>query len=877
MTENDLISVREGLREPKSFVSQLVRHPRRYIRLFLQHPREALFGFPKVAMTTAPQTDISEIAVVSARDREHAISDGVPANDTPVPQERHVWPDLSRWPWQPPAQIVPAKMPSGKPWPRISIVTPSYQQGEFIEQTIRSVLMQGYPNLEYIVVDGGSTDCTQTVLRRYASELNVCISEADGGQADAINKGFQHSTGEVLAWLNSDDMHLPLTLFEVALAFERAEALNPTYSVDLICGRALLYSESHKAIVHEHRSKFTRGISRLPLEVNDFDFWEKSCAFFYQPEVFFTRRAWNSIGSSLNPFLHYALDYDLWIRMAKRETYLYSTDACLAIFRLHDKQKTKYGDSVIHPEHQAVSLFHRENPAPEASYVPEEYMPKSHETIPPDIFTTRPVSYHETALGDYYVPCGAPNDVISRYMRAGRVFEPLILETARQCVRPGTVVLDVGANYGQMAILFSHLVGHDGMVFTFEAQEYCFAILQKNIQANYRENVRAIFGAVLDGSREEVSFPEPDLQRFPSYGSYALRLETDKAKKYVVKTLTIDDLQIERPISFFKVDVQGSDLFALRGARETILRHRMPILFEYEEQFQSEFGTTFEDYLDFVRSINYRIEKVVDGINYLIAPDRRRPVPSTPPSPSVTQANDSDSSAASLKSDIIAITDAPFRQQLCKLLKDRGEVEECTRFLHRNGYVSHNLRCKDWDLAHIIPEIGHGNVLDMGSSDSYILKNVSLKKTKGKKYGIDRYAPDVPVSDVTYFKGDLLQTPLPDASLDFITCLSVIEHQVDYKLFAQEVGRLLVPKGKLFVTFDYWQPLLSIPVKAYDLDWQPLDRALTLSLIAACRDYGLRLVQDVDWNTRDQVIHWGYYSPHPDVSYTFGLLAFEKS
>jgi SAM-dependent methyltransferase len=191
--------------------------------------------------------------------------------------------------------------------------------------------------------------------------------------------------------------------------------------------------------------------------------------------------------------------------------------------------------------------------------------------------------------------------------------------------------------------------------------------------------------------------------------------------------------------------------------------------------------------------------------------------------------------------------------------------------------VSHNLRCKDWDLAHIIPEIGHGNVLDMGSSDSYILKNVSLKKTKGKKYGIDRYAPDVPVSDVTYFKGDLLQTPLPDASLDFITCLSVIEHQVDYKLFAQEVGRLLVPKGKLFVTFDYWQPLLSIPVKAYDLDWQPLDKALTLSLIGACRDRDLHLVQEVDWRTQDQVIHWGYYSPHPEVSYTFGLLTFEKS
>ena len=118
-------------------------------------------------------------------------------------------------------------MPNGKPWPRISIVTPSYQQGEFIERTIRSVLLQGYPNLEYIVVDGGSTDNTQEVLRRYAAELDVCISEADEGQVDAINKGFQHSTGEILAWLNSDDMHLPSTLVEVALAFENAKAIAP--------------------------------------------------------------------------------------------------------------------------------------------------------------------------------------------------------------------------------------------------------------------------------------------------------------------------------------------------------------------------------------------------------------------------------------------------------------------------------------------------------------------------------------------------------------------------------------------------------------------------------------------------------------------------
>jgi FkbM family methyltransferase len=862
--KNDLISVREGLRSPRHFVAQLLRKPGTYVRAFLRRPRQTLFGLPEAPAHPVPQPSLVEAQATPE-----------PSVESATPEE-HAWPNLELWPWQSPAQIVPAKMPNGKPWPKISIVTPSYQQGHFIERTIRSVLLQGYPNLQYIIMDAGSTDHTQVVLRRYASEVDICVSEADEGQADAINKGFLHSTGEILGWLNSDDMHLPSTLVEVALAFAKARALAPTYPVEMVCGKLLVYSEPHKTVVCEHRSKFSPGISKLPINIHDFDgMWQKSPGFFYQPEVFFTRTAWEKVGSSLNPILQYALDYDLWIRMAKREIYLYSTDAYLAIFRIHDKQKTKFGNGITYPEHQAVSLFHRHNTAPGASYLPEKYIQSPPETIPPDIFSAKPVSYHKTALGNYYLPCSAPNDIIAREMRAGRVFEPLVLETARKCIVRGTLALDVGANFGQMAILFSDLVGNEGMVLSFEAQEYCFAILQRNIRANSRENIRAVFGAVLDGSRDEVSFPTPAFNRFPSYGSYALTLEAGHSHQNPVKTLTIDELQIDRPISFLKIDTQGCDLFVLRGARETIHRHQMPILFEYEQEFQSEFGTGFEDYIDFVRSINYHIVEVVDRINYLIVPNSKKTISSTP-SPHTSIGSKRVITDASSKSDIIAIRGAYFRHNLCKFLKTQTEAEECTQFLRRNGYVSHNLTCKDWDLAHIIPEIGHGNLLDMGSSDSYILKNISLKRTNGEKFGIDRYDPDVPISDVTYFKGDLLQTPLPDEYLNYITCLSVIEHQINYNLFAAEANRLLVPRGKLFVTYDYWDPLLSIPVKAYDLDWQPLDRNLTLSLIRACQNHGLRLVQDVDWSTQDQVIHWGYYSPHPEVSYTFGLLAFEK-
>jgi FkbM family methyltransferase len=845
--KNELIRLREALSHPRTSVAQLIGKAKRDLPPLLRQRVQAVLRLRKTGSRRAVPT-----------------TDGLP--------------DLGLWPWYSLPEIVPVKMPNGKPWPKISIVTPAYQHGEFIEKTIRSVLLQGYPNLQYIVVDGGSMDYTQVVLGRYASEVDICISEADEGQADAINKGFQHSTGDILAWLNSDDMHLPGTLVEVALAFERAKGLSPSYPVELVCGRALLYSENDSAVVSEHRNKFPAGISRLPINVNDFDgCWQQTPGFFYQPEVFFTRSLWNKVGQSLNPFLQYALDYDLWIRMAKRETYLYSTNAYLAIFRIHDRQKTKFGQGINYPEHQAVSLFHRRNPDPAASYLPEKYLPQRNDTIPPDIFCAQPVSYHETPLGNYYLPCSAPNDGVARDMRAGRVFEPLILEAARHSIRQGTVVLDVGASFGQMAILFSQLTGDAGMVFAFEAQEYPFAILQRNILANGRENVRAIYGAVLDGSREEVFFPNPRFNRSPAGSSPAVELKSVTSEGYAVKTLTIDELQIDRPVSFLKIDTAGSDLFVLRGGRETILRHQMPVLFKYEQQFQSKFGTTFEDYIDFVKSIDYRIQEVVDEINYLIVPDPNRTAPHPTASPLTTVAGNVASNEIPLKRDVIAVTDAPFRGNLCKFLKNRNEVDECTRFLHRNGYVSHKLTCKDWDLAHIIPEIGDGNFLDMGSSDSYILKNVSLKRTKGQKYGIDRYQPDVPISDVTYFKGNLLKTPLADGSLNYVTCLSVIEHQVDFKLFAREVNRLLAPKGKLFVTYDYWDPLLVIPVRAYDLDWQPLNQALTLSLISACKQHGLHLVGEVDWTTQDQVIGWGYYSPHREISYTFGMLAFEKS
>lgn len=217
-----------------------------------------------------------------------------------------------------------------------------------------------------------------------------------------------------------------------------------------------------------------------------------------------------------------------------------------------------------------------------------------------------------------------------------------------------------------------------------------------------------------------------------------------------------------------------------------------------------------------------------------------------------------------------------FKPKLCKFLQSRAEVNESVAFLRHYGFVLHNCEPKNWDLAHIIPEIGNGNFLDMGSWESHILKNVALKKIQGELYGIDLQEPTNPITGVKHIVGDLMDTKLPDNFFKSITCLSVIEHGVDFTKFAHEVARLLQDKGRLFVTFDYWNPKIISPIKLFGLDWQPLDEEAVKSLIAECEKTGLYLIEDMDWTTNEKVICDGYHSPHPKMSYTFGLAVFEK-
>ena len=120
--------------------------------------------------------------------------------------------NITGWPWNVEIPQYPATVLDGSPWPKISIITPSVNQAEFVEETIRSVIMQGYPNLEYIIIDGGSTDGSVDIIKKYEENLTYWVSKSDQGQAHAINKGFTKISGDIFGWINSDDMLLPGSL-----------------------------------------------------------------------------------------------------------------------------------------------------------------------------------------------------------------------------------------------------------------------------------------------------------------------------------------------------------------------------------------------------------------------------------------------------------------------------------------------------------------------------------------------------------------------------------------------------------------------------------------------------------------------------------------
>jgi glycosyltransferase involved in cell wall biosynthesis len=234
-------------------------------------------------------------------------------------------------------------------WPLITIVTPSFNQASWLEECIRSVLLQGYPNLEYIIIDGGSTDGSVEIIRKYEPWLKYWTSEPDRGQGHALNKGFERGTGELFAWLNSDDFYFPGALQAVAknwIARGRDCAIVGS-------GREL-QSNGKWATIRNQDGQWSTMKRHGKLTFETVGAWDRN--WILQQSCFFQASDFRATGG-IDETLRYAFDVDLWLKLL-RKTRFESIDDCLAVFRLHPQAKTQSERAQAFSETIMVQIRH---------------------------------------------------------------------------------------------------------------------------------------------------------------------------------------------------------------------------------------------------------------------------------------------------------------------------------------------------------------------------------------------------------------------------------------------------------------------------------------------------------------------------------------
>ncbi len=210
-------------------------------------------------------------------------------------------------------------------YPKISIITPSYNQAQFLEQTILSVLGQKYPNLEYIIMDGGSNDGSVDVIKKYEQEITYWVSERDNGQSHAINNGFARATGDILAWLNSDDMYMPGALLLMAEKYSAGER-------GIWFGNCMHFKKDHRGIT-SYGSNVVYEQQHSLLENYDF---------IIQPSSFWTRDVWNTLGD-LREDLHFGFDWEWFLRAKQKGVSFFALADCFSMYRFHESHKTGTG------------------------------------------------------------------------------------------------------------------------------------------------------------------------------------------------------------------------------------------------------------------------------------------------------------------------------------------------------------------------------------------------------------------------------------------------------------------------------------------------------------------------------------------------------
>ena len=228
--------------------------------------------------------------------------------------------------------------------PKISIVTPSYNHDEYLEETILSVLDQNYPNLEYIIIDGDSSDCSVGIIKKYENQLALWVSEKDKGHGNALNKGFSYSSGEIMAWINSDDKYTPGSLSVVAEIFEQFP------HVMWIVGCNSWWNSD---------GEMTRSVKA---QKNIYDFLLGRYSWIQQESVFWRRSLWDKAGGHINEDYKFMVDGELWTRFFLHAE-LYSIDSILSGYRVHSDNRAKNNyQECLKEMNKAISVMRRSCP-----------------------------------------------------------------------------------------------------------------------------------------------------------------------------------------------------------------------------------------------------------------------------------------------------------------------------------------------------------------------------------------------------------------------------------------------------------------------------------------------------------------------------------
>ena len=226
-------------------------------------------------------------------------------------------------------------------FPKISIITPSFNQADYLEQTILSILEQQYPNLEYIVIDGGSTDGSLDIIRKYENQIAYWVSEKDNGLYHALQKGFEKSTGEIMAWLNSDDLYQKNSLFAVAKVFSQHKNINWVMGKNSWYDESGLGVELKYGLMQESWSKW-----RLATEKK---------AHIQQESTFWRRGLWQKAGGHISQQYKLAGDFELWSRFYEHDL-LITCNIRLAGFRLRNENQKSLDQIGIYQQEQEVIL-----------------------------------------------------------------------------------------------------------------------------------------------------------------------------------------------------------------------------------------------------------------------------------------------------------------------------------------------------------------------------------------------------------------------------------------------------------------------------------------------------------------------------------------